>query len=426
MPKLITQELKLKDILSGNDLKKFCDEHGFDDDITVIRKGIVPSDLEFKEGERAVIAHITTDTIDRDGEIVDPAGVVLEDYEKNPVVLFGHDHRGLPIGKNMWIKRDERGLLAKTVYANHQLANDIYEYRKQGFPMAQSIGFIPISTIRYDEGSEERKRGLYRKFTKWMLLEYSDVAVPANPDAVAVAISKGLISSDYDNQPPSDELGEKKEGSVENSEETPDFNEKTDIDETSVSQTLPDEKESIEKPGWEETETSFRKRVKEPSLFQEGSFKTVPIKRDKPKVNSVMGKLKNGDTMKVQSLIFPKSEGWMIEQAKSWLGNHTDLLKCFDEGTIIDILEMIGKINESFDDNILKESEYLEIEDDEKEEVYELSDEPDNENKEFAEEDIDIDIDSIVKEKTAEALSNFKNDISKLVREEVLRQKGKV
>lgn len=194
--KFVTQELMLKEVIPTKDFKEICEEHRLDENVIFIRKGITASDLEFKDGERAIISHITTDTVDRDGEIVDPDGAFLKDYEKNPVVLFGHDHRNLPIGRNMWIKRDEKGLVAKTIYATHQQAEDVYQYRKQGFPLAQSIGFIPIETVRYEEGSKERKQGIFRKFTKWILLEYSDVPVPSNPDAIAIAISKGLIPND--------------------------------------------------------------------------------------------------------------------------------------------------------------------------------------------------------------------------------------
>ena len=199
---LITTRLKLKDVFP--DLAK-----DYDDDTAFIRKGITPSDLEVKEGERAIISYINTGAKDRDNEIVLPSGADLSDYRKNPVVLFGHDYSGLPIGKNMWIKSDEKGLIAKTQYANHDEADKVYQYRKDGFPLAESVGFIPLEykTPTYKDGfatwdqkdiddmglEKEALEGVRAVYTKWTLLEYSDVAVPSNPEAMELAKSKGLI-----------------------------------------------------------------------------------------------------------------------------------------------------------------------------------------------------------------------------------------
>lgn len=200
---LITTRLKLKDV--------YPDLEGYDADAEFIRKGIVPADLDIKEDERAIISYITTGAKDRDNEIVLPSGADLKDYRKNPVVLFGHNYSALPIGKNMWIKSDDRGLIAKTQYANHDEADKVYNYRKDGFPLAESIGFIPIEykTPTYKDGqaiwdkndleymglSLKDLKGVRVVYTKWTMLEYSDVAVPSNPEAMQLAKSKGLFVS---------------------------------------------------------------------------------------------------------------------------------------------------------------------------------------------------------------------------------------
>lgn len=206
MPDLITTRLKLKDVFP--DLSK-----DYEDDVEFIRKGITPADLEVKEDERSIISYITTGAKDRDNEIVLPSGADLKDYRKNPVVLFGHNYSSLPIGKNMWIKSDEKGLIAKTQYASHSEADKVYQYRKDGFPLAESIGFIPIKTYykKWTDGGREwgdgdlrileQDYGLKAKdlkdvdavYAKWLMLEYSDVAVPSNPEAMELAKSKGLV-----------------------------------------------------------------------------------------------------------------------------------------------------------------------------------------------------------------------------------------
>ena len=186
---LITKRLKLADI-NPEAAKAYGEQLGIEPEaVEYVRKGLIAADVQFEEGERAAVSYITTRDIDRDGEIVEPDGCDLEAYRKNPVVLFGHDYRQLPIGKNLWIKADSRGLIAKTQYASHEFAQKVYEYRKEGMPLAQSIGFIPMQW----EDSPGDVKGCRRRYTKWALLEYSDVPVPANPEAVNIAVSKGLL-----------------------------------------------------------------------------------------------------------------------------------------------------------------------------------------------------------------------------------------
>lgn len=187
--------MKVKDISPALG-QRVREKYKLTDDMPFIRKGLIPEDLRFDEGERSAVDYITTAAVDRDHEIVDPQGGVIEEFMKNPVVLFGHNHYEMPIGKAAWIRSDAKGLIAKTMYANTAKANEVYEYRKAGFPLAKSIGFIPIKTEDFPEGSPERAQGVRRKYTEWLLLEYSDVPVPSNPEALEIAVSKGLIPAD--------------------------------------------------------------------------------------------------------------------------------------------------------------------------------------------------------------------------------------
>jgi hypothetical protein len=193
----ITQRLNLKNI--NVDLAKSVGKtyNIPEEDVMLVRKGLVPDDLKFEDGERAVISYITTATKDRDSEVVDPTGVILSDYRKHPVVLFCHDYTKLPIGKNVWIKQDEKGLIAKTVYAKHEEAEKVYQFRKDGFPLAESVGFVPLAWQDFNEGEKALNGGVNRKYTKWLMLEYSDVTVPSNPEAVQLAISKGILDDSY-------------------------------------------------------------------------------------------------------------------------------------------------------------------------------------------------------------------------------------
>ncbi len=159
-----------------------------------IVKFLVGETKEFDEEERTDIGLISTITPDRDMEIMLPSGCKLDNFRKNPVVQYAHNHQLLPIGKALWIKATDTGLIAKTKYANTEFANDIWELKKGGFLNAYSVGYIPLSYTEDEKEIEQIKAKygiqedtLVRRVTKeWELLEYSVCNVPANPEALTL------------------------------------------------------------------------------------------------------------------------------------------------------------------------------------------------------------------------------------------------
>jgi hypothetical protein len=91
----------------------------------------------------------------------------------------------------LWTKKTAEGILSKMQFAKTQMAEEIFQLYKEGFMRAFSVGFIPKE---WTDGDGEKVPR--RTYTKWELLEYSAVPVPANPDALALAISKGLLQDD--------------------------------------------------------------------------------------------------------------------------------------------------------------------------------------------------------------------------------------
>jgi HK97 family phage prohead protease len=138
--------------------------------------------------EELTISHyISTVTPDRYGDIVNPYGMNAVNYKKNPVVLFGHNSRGMVIGKNIELSTDEHGVKAVTKFADTTAGRDIYKLNRDGFLNAWSIGFIPgkQEQVKHEDGNT------YNHITEWELLEYSSVPVPANPDCLNLML-KGL------------------------------------------------------------------------------------------------------------------------------------------------------------------------------------------------------------------------------------------
>ncbi len=140
---------------------------------------------------RTLSVKISTSTPDRSKDVVQPKGVKLANYKRNPVVALNHNYQGLPIAKTTSIQVTDDGIMADVQFPKkgvHKLADTVYSLYKDGFMNAWSIGFIP-------ETYKDRKEG-GKEFTSWELLEYSAVLVPDNPEALTMVRSKGYDFND--------------------------------------------------------------------------------------------------------------------------------------------------------------------------------------------------------------------------------------
>lgn len=164
------------------------------------RRAAMPSDFRLEDGSRSDVSTVTTDAIDHDREMVMPAGIDLSVFRANPVVPFAHKYDELPVGKCAWIKSAGNGLIACTRYAQRPqgweggwLPDAIMSMMQDDMCKGKSIGFIPTSMRdpTRDEISARPElancRGVIDRST---LLEYSVAPVPANPEALSMAVSK--------------------------------------------------------------------------------------------------------------------------------------------------------------------------------------------------------------------------------------------
>lgn len=135
-------------------------------------------------------ARITISTIDedREGDVLVPEGVILANYLKNPVVLFGHDSRSLPIARAVNINvHAGKGIQADFKWLqNDPFADRVRNAFDQDVLNAASVGFIP------NKWEPHGQRG-YR-YTSWEMYEFSLVPIGANPNALRALKSFGLDS----------------------------------------------------------------------------------------------------------------------------------------------------------------------------------------------------------------------------------------
>ena len=152
-------------------------------------KSLIEPTVALDEAERCDISYVSTPAVDHDGESVDPAGMDLEGFRQNPVVLWGHD-RSQVCGKALWIKQDgHQGVLAKTYYparpSRHDgdwLPEQVWGLTRSGILRGKSVGFLPLEVEEPD--GELRAKGCRLVLKRTLLLEYSAVSIPCCPDAL--------------------------------------------------------------------------------------------------------------------------------------------------------------------------------------------------------------------------------------------------
>ena len=167
---------------------------------------VLETKLSANKGERAVIARISTVSVDRDGDVMLPSGADLSDYKKNPVVMFGHDQGAIPVGKAVAINTRSRDIVAKVVFAErppeHPAAAEwvpdtLLWLFQQKVLSAFSVGFTITEAREADKRDRARfGEGVRQVITDWKLVEFSVVPVPSNQDALAMAVSKGGVRAD--------------------------------------------------------------------------------------------------------------------------------------------------------------------------------------------------------------------------------------
>lgn len=151
----------------------------------------ITKSFDIKQGSDGWIT-ASTPAVDRDRDRIMPMGIDLTNYQKNPVVIFGHNYAEpwAVIGRAADMSVDMAGLRFKPEL--RQPANEadpmhiIRALWDQNLLRAASIGFVPVEHRENEFGG--------RDFLKTELLEISLVPVPANQEAIRMAV-KALGSS---------------------------------------------------------------------------------------------------------------------------------------------------------------------------------------------------------------------------------------
>jgi len=132
------------------------------------------------------------ETLDRYDEIISAHGWKLDTYNKNPVFQNAHQYGDIlfTLGKALVTEVRAGKLLQRIQFATdvNPMARIAYGLYKGKFLNAVSVGFVPP---RWQEGTDESN--YRRKYLEQELLEVSAVAIPANPNALALGLKSGAV-----------------------------------------------------------------------------------------------------------------------------------------------------------------------------------------------------------------------------------------
>ena len=342
---------------------------------TIIAPGIgrvedalgVRNTLAFVEEERAGLdekSHslqvvISTGKIARDGHSLEPGGVDLKQYKKNPVVLYAHNYDALPIGTAKQIKAvpAEGHVVARpTFHMQTELSREVWALVKAGVLRAWSVGFIPqkarqltvkeleAAGIDMKEGGDEedfRAFGAHYAITAWELLEFSSVPVPADAGALSEAVRaiheggkslpqlEGMLrGAGFDIPVLVPEPVRADTNLVvptidgDRDEITPEV---TDAEVAAAVGKLKDELGKAEAAQRvEETEDFIHVPVRDAGDFIDDTFRNIDISEDEG-ISAVAGKLTDDGRdgpMTVQKYLFAKEKGWTVDKATTWVADH--------------------------------------------------------------------------------------------------------
>jgi hypothetical protein len=167
--------------------------------------------VDLQPGERADVSWISTESVDRTGEVVMAAGMDDSQFRDNPLVTLGHRYDLAPVGRSLWRQRtrDGKGLpgiRAKTHYPPMPpgwstpatwLPDQVLALIETGLLQGKSIGFLPVR-VHAPTRKEINRNGwpidVQLVIDEWLLLEYACVSLPANQDALVEAVAKGTLS----------------------------------------------------------------------------------------------------------------------------------------------------------------------------------------------------------------------------------------
>jgi HK97 family phage major capsid protein len=171
---------------------------------TIVRDLAIKS-LDVDDSKRTVIARITSDAVDEEGEVVVPQGIDYSRFLKTGGIVFYNHEYDKPCATCISIKHTDSGIMATTKfperpdgYEGDWLPDQVFAMFASEPPIVKSfsIGFAYVES-RLPSKKDQDKYGsddIKRVVSKSRLLEYSVAPLPMNPDATVSEVRKAMDS----------------------------------------------------------------------------------------------------------------------------------------------------------------------------------------------------------------------------------------
>jgi hypothetical protein len=154
------------------------------------------------QGKMAATGILATTARDREGDVLEVAGIDTTDHRLNPIVLLDHGvYYPLPIGKtqgpdgNYTVVIDpDLGECRQTTYFDQhgEVANQVYDLIVQGILKANSIGYDPRKVQRLPADPVAGARA-GKHILACTLIEATWCGIPVNPEAVRATLSRDRL-----------------------------------------------------------------------------------------------------------------------------------------------------------------------------------------------------------------------------------------
>jgi len=179
------------------------------EDRTLARIVTPKAPTEVMDGERADVSWITTEAVDREGEIVIARGMNDSHFKLNPIVTLQHDYCCPPVGKSLWRKRVKDGPLAgikaKTQYPKRTEGwqddkwrpDTVLQLIQPGLLQGKSVGFVRLKShapSSHEIAANPALAEVSRIIDEWLLIEYACTFLPMNQSALVEAVSKSAVN----------------------------------------------------------------------------------------------------------------------------------------------------------------------------------------------------------------------------------------
>jgi len=158
-----------------------------------VRFATVAEPVAVADNARAFTFVFSDESVDRYGDVIQARGWQLDNFNANPIALFGHDagsvENVIGAAKNVRVAGDK--LVGDIEFMPGDVnpnADAVFQMVKGGWLKTVSVGFAPLEW----KAAKDKSRPGGVDFVRQELLEISIVPIPANPNALIQAKAAGV------------------------------------------------------------------------------------------------------------------------------------------------------------------------------------------------------------------------------------------